>query len=508
MSHGWQDEHAGPSRWLPPALLAAAVLLSAWVVPALLRTADHERVQRRAAQAAERLATSTVLTDFNAAMRDIARVTEPSVVHVSVAAEARGRLGVRDYTQSGSGWVWDDQGHVVTNAHVVDGARNLEVQLNDGSLREATLIGMDLRTDIAVLQVSKEQLTPAARSAELPEQGDMVFAFGSPFEFRFSMSSGIVSGIGRSAGLAEVEYENFIQVDAAINPGNSGGPLVDVRGRVIGMNTAIATGRGSTIGAGQFAGIGLAIPMQIVENVVEQIIEHGTAAKGFLGVAVEDVEYAERLASRRGAPPMLAQVARHYTGQGAVVLRVTPDSPAQQAGIREGDVILSVGGRRIARREQVLSQVGTSRPGTLLPIELWRPGANAEGGERLQVHAELGTLDPAVSHAELMRLLRLLGLDDLKDARVGSGADAVRGAMVGRVVPGSPMDGRFPAGSIITAIDGQRVASVDDLVVRITRGAPGRLGIVGPDEATLSVVLPDGRRREVEMPMRVDAALP
>ncbi len=497
------EQPSRTTRLLPPALLIVGVALAAWTVPQLLRTADHERVSRVAEEAAARLANSTVLLDYNAAVRDIASMTEPSVVHVSVATEARGRLGTRDFTQSGSGWIWDSNGHVVTNAHVVDGATSIEVQLNDGSLRDAELLGLDLRTDIAVLRVDKDRLNHAERTLDLPVQGDLVFAFGSPFEFRFSMSSGIVSGIGRSAGLAEVEYENFIQVDAAINPGNSGGPLVDVRGRVIGMNTAIATGRGSTIGAGQFAGIGLAIPMHIVENVVEQIIEHGSVAKGFLGVGVQDVSMSVPLSRLRGMPPILSKVARNYKGEGAVITAVTKDGPASHAGILEGDVIVSVGGRRISRSEQVLSEIGTSRPGSKLPIEVWRPDPNSDSGERVQVEAELGTLDPAVTYVDLMRTLRQRGLDQMSDAR-----GSVRGVLVGKVDPESVLASKLPSGSIITAYDGLSVASVDDLVIRITRGSPARLRFVGPVSAVLSVVLPNGAHREVELPLRDSTLAP
>jgi S1-C subfamily serine protease len=490
----WHDDRpSAVARLLPVALLAVAIALAVWAIPALLRAANTERTRRAVADASERLGAGNVLREFNAALRDIAAATEPSVVHVSVAAEARGRLGTREYTQSGSGWVWDGRGHVVTNAHVVDGAGAVEVQLNDGSIRRATVQGLDLRTDIAVLRVDPADLHPAARSARTPEQGDLVFAFGSPFEYRFSMSSGIVSGVGRSAGIAEVEYENFIQVDAAINPGNSGGPLVDIEGRVIGMNTAIATGRGASLGAGQFAGIGLAIPMQIVENVVEQIIEHGSVAKGFLGVGVSEVGMSGFLA-QQGQGDVLGAVARLYRGEGAVVTRISPGSPAERAGLRIGDVIMSVGGRRIATREQVLSQVGTSRPGSLVALDVWRPVPGEERGERLQITAELATLDPTVNAEPLMDLLRRAGLERLSDAR-----GPVRGVLVGTVRDGSSLVERLPAGSVITAVDGQSVASLDDLMVRFIRNASTRVRLQGPTTVRFTVRLPNGAVRDVDV---------
>jgi serine protease Do len=497
MSDHWHHERpSATGRALPVVLLVVGLLAGVWAIPALLKAADEERTRRDVQEARDRLEGSTVLAEFNAALRDLARATEPSVVHVSVAAETRGRLGVRDYTQSGSGWVWDERGHVVTNAHVVDGASRLEVQLNDGSLRRADLVGMDLRTDIAVLRVDGQGLQPARRSTRLPEQGDMVFAFGSPFEFRFSMSSGIVSGIGRSAGLAEVEYENFIQVDAAINPGNSGGPLVDVGGHVIGMNTAIATGRGSTIGSGQFAGIGLAIPMQIVENVVEQIIEHGTVAKGFLGVGVTEVAGSGVL-ERQGLGDVFGVVSRHYAGEGTVVTRVSPESPAERAGLRVGDVIMSIGGRRITKREEVLSQVGTSRPGSELEMEIWRPDAEREAGERMRVKAELATLDATVNAGPFIQLLRDAGIDDLSDSR-----GPVRGVVIGTVSADSSLESTVPSGSIITALDGQAVGSLDDLMVRFIRNASTRVRLQGPLSVDLTVRVPNGAERVV--PLNLD----
>lgn len=221
------------------------------------------------AQSDELVVALPLLEQLNRANRAVARLVEPSVVHVSTVMTMQRRNFTGPYTSSGSGWIWDADGHIVTNAHVVEGSDRLQVQLFDGELRDAELVGLDLRSDIAVIKIATGGLHPSLRgdSATL-EQGDMVYAFGSPFDFRFSMSSGIVSGLGRTAGLADIDYENFIQTDAAINPGNSGGPLTDIRGRVVGMNTAIATGRGNGVGQGQFAGISLAIPMSMIESTV------------------------------------------------------------------------------------------------------------------------------------------------------------------------------------------------------------------------------------------------
>ena len=486
------------ARTLPAALLLVAMATSLWTIPALIRTAERVRTERDVEDARERLAATDVLAAYSRAARDVARAVEPAVVHVSVAGNAKGRLGARAFTQSGSGWVWDADGHVVTNAHVVDSADELEVQLHDGSLHGATLVGLDPRTDVAVLRVDAPGLLPARRSADLPSQGDLVFAFGSPFDFRFSVSSGIVSGIGRSAGLEEVEYESFIQVDAAINPGNSGGPLADIRGDVIGMNTAIATGRGSTVGSGQFAGIGLAIPMSIVENVVGQLIDHGTVSRGFLGVQMLDAQRLRMVGARD--PAIVAALAR-FPDDPAVVSSVTPGSPAEGAGLRPGDVIVSIGGRRIEVVDEVTSEIGTKRPGTALDLEVWRsePGADDDAARverRIPFRVTLATLDPSRAAGPIVQFVQRLGLAELADGTRG----ARRGVEVRRAQGAVAQD--IPAGSLIVALDGMRVASLDDLWIRLQRSAVGRVRLASEPSVLLTVVLPDGSERDVELALR------
>ena len=486
------------ARTLPAALLLVAMATSLWTIPALIRTAERVRTERDVEDARERLAATDVLAAYSRAARDVARAVEPAVVHVSVAGNAKGRLGARAFTQSGSGWVWDADGHVVTNAHVVDSADELEVQLHDGSLHGATLVGLDPRTDVAVLRVDAPGLLPARRSADLPSQGDLVFAFGSPFDFRFSVSSGIVSGIGRSAGLEEVEYESFIQVDAAINPGNSGGPLADIRGDVIGMNTAIATGRGSTVGSGQFAGIGLAIPMSIVENVVGQLIDHGTVSRGFLGVQMLDAQRLRMVGARD--PAIVAALAR-FPDDPAVVSSVTPGSPAEGAGLRPGDVIVSIGGRRIEVVDEVTSEIGTKRPGTALDLEVWRsePGADDDAARierRIPFRVTLATLDPSRAAGPIVQFAQRLGLAELADGSRGGR----RGVEVRRAQGAVAQD--VPPGSLIVAVDGMRVASLDDLWIRLQRSAVGRVRLASEPSVLLTIVRPDGSERDIELALR------
>jgi S1-C subfamily serine protease len=391
----------------------------------------------------------------------------------------------------------------VTNAHVIDGAQRIEVQLSGGDRVDARLVGQDLRTDIAVLQIPIAALQPARRSSKDPRQGDMVFAFGSPFDFRFSMSSGIVSGLGRTADLQDVDYENFIQTDAAINPGNSGGPLTDTQGLVVGMSTAIATGsgRGNALGQGQFAGIGLAIPISMIDNVVEQLIQRGEVEKGFLGVSGLDIA---DVRARRFRSPVLIAVADGFQGDGAVVGMVSPGSPAEQAGIRVGDVILSIGGQRVNNAAKLRTLIANRRPGERVPIEIWRatPGAEQPGrGERVEV--QMGRLDPETNMEGIAAALRGAGLARILTMNESEAAarkmEFRRGVLVASVDLDSTVAAEIPEGSIIVEVFGAPVGSVDDLYLRIDRGVPPTARRI---DIPLTVVRPDGTRVQLVVPLR------
>jgi serine protease Do len=407
------------------------------------------------------------------------------------------------YGSSGSGWIWDDAGHIVTNAHVVEGAERLQVQLFDGELREAELVGLDLRTDIAVIKVSAGGLRPSLRgdSAKI-EQGDLVYAFGSPFDFRFSMSSGIVSGLGRSAGLADIDYENFIQTDAAINPGNSGGPLTDIRGRVIGMNTAIATGRGNSVGQGQFAGIGLAIPMSMIESVVSQIIDSGEVRKGFLGVSVVSIDMARSLAARDSR---FEAVAEGFRGEGAVVGDVTPDSPASEAGFREGDVIVTIDGQKVTSEGSVPAVVSSRRPGETVKFGVWR-GDGEGGGKRIELSTKLAELDMSLRVGiDVPAIFERAGIAQFATATseraAKLGVPYRRGILIEDLREGSELDEMLDEGSVITAVFDQQVSSVDEFYTRLARVFPTGMR-VRRSEFPVTIAQPDGRIVQILLSVR------
>ncbi|MFZ9688787.1 MAG: trypsin-like peptidase domain-containing protein [Phycisphaerales bacterium] len=487
----------------PAAVVAASCVLVLWATPRIAQRTVDERAALQAEQSRQVLGRRNVLAEISEAQRELAQVVEPSVVFVESVLDGRG--GQR----SGSGWVFDAEGHVVTNAHVVAGAGRVTGQTSTGAVLEAEVVGLDLRTDIAVLLAAGEGLVAAERSQRTPLQGELVFAFGSPFDFRFSMSAGIVSGIGRTAGLSSIDYENFIQVDAAINPGNSGGPLCDVYGRVIGMNTAIATGRGATLGQGQFGGIGLAIPMEIIESIVGQVLERGIVEQGYLGVVTTPLRDLQARGARADpgteVPAPLKAAIEQCERDGLVVSHVAVGEAAERAGLDVGDVILEFNGRPVSTTESLTSLIATQRPGASARLVLWEPPGQ-DGVPMVREVAVVIGRRPAEADAEaLLAALRRAGVLDLtnatEDACAALGVPHRRGVLVEAIEQGSAAESALPEGSVIIAVEGQAVFGESDLYARLdrilSRAFPGSFRRV-----QFSVVLPDGRPQGVVIPVQ------
>ena len=257
----------------------------------------------------------------------------------------------------GSGVIVDaGNGYIVTNSHVIDKAEDIVVTLEDGQRFNAKVIGKDPDADIAVIQIDAERLTEIALGdSDNLRQGDFVVAIGNPFGLGQTVTSGIVSALGRS-GLGIESYEDFIQTDASINPGNSGGALVNLRGELIGINTAIYGSGGGNIG------IGFAIPVNMARQIISQLVEHGEVRRGRLGFVVQDLT------------PELAEAFGVARKKGVVVARVEAKSPAQKAGIRVGDVIIAVNGREVDNSAQVRNEIGLLRVGSEVEIEVLRDG--------------------------------------------------------------------------------------------------------------------------------------
>ena len=331
--------------------------------------------------AQHRLDEDDILERINQATRSIAEMVEPSVVYIEAALHGPGGRFARS---TGSGWVYSDKGFIVTNAHVVTRMDTINVQFSDGRLRSAQIVGVDPSTDIAVLKVSASGLVAAQRATKLPVfQGDRVFAFGSPFGFKFSMSEGIVSGLGRHAATGprgfSTGYTNYIQTDAAINPGNSGGPLVDIKGRVVGMNTAIVTSperstNGDSEVTGLSGGIGFAIPLETIESVATQLIEHGEVLKGFLGVSLIDTDqFTAEERQRFGLTE----------GFGVLINGVTKGLPAAQAGIKQDDLIIKIDGKDTPTSTVLRAAISNRTPGDYVVVTIKRDGEEKDFRVRL-----------------------------------------------------------------------------------------------------------------------------
>lgn len=496
--------HGFSSRWVPALLVMFLGLLVILLGPQLVRQIIHEREREVVLKASSRLVEDNILELINQASRNIALKVEPSVVHVSTSGNLRGSTGQRGFfTSSGSGWVYDVQGHVITNAHVVASADVIEIQFQNGERRSARFIGSDVRSDIAVLRVDPVRMHPAERSIETPEQGELVYAFGSPFDFRFSMSSGIVSGLGRSAGLAALDTENFIQIDAAVNPGNSGGPLCDVQGRVIGMNTAIATGRGNQIGEeGQFAGIALAIPTRMIELIVDQIIAGEEIVKGYLGVQM--VSIAPPVPAPTRLNSNLREVYDSFEGVGVLVTDVPSDGPAAQAGVMRGDVILSIDDIAVTEVDNVAAQVGFRLPGSTIMLQLWRWDRKSQESRRLTIDVTLGTMNPGVIYRESVRFLQLLGLSELATLTPALAAERGIPWVPGVLVLASASGSAIQAGEVIRSVSNESISSLEDLYTRLrtARTRSGRSFSGSNVPLLLGVSGPDGETRNIQISLR------
>ncbi len=259
----------------------------------------------------------------------------------------------------GTGMILDKQGHILTNLHVVKDVDEIKVQLPDKRSYEAKIVGSDAKTDVAILEM-KGAIPDGLPTVELGdsdalEDGNLVMAIGAPFGLTQTVTTGIISAKGRSdVGIAD--YEDFLQTDAPINPGNSGGPLINMRGEVIGMNSAIETN------VGQYSGVGFAIPVNMIKNMLPTLIKGGQITRGMIGISIQDVS------------KELAEQFHLSSGRGALISQVNKDSPAEKAGLKPGDVIVRFNGRGVADTGQLRNLVAAASPGTTASIVVVRNG--------------------------------------------------------------------------------------------------------------------------------------
>lgn len=344
---------------------------------------------------------------------------------------------------TGSGFIIDQDGSILTNAHVVDGADKVKVQLNNRKEYIADVVGVDKRSDIALLKIKSENtLTPATLgNSDDVQVGDWVLAIGSPFGFAETATKGIVSAIGRS--LPSGTYTPFIQTDAAINPGNSGGPLFNSKGEVIGINSQIYSRNGA------FNGLGFAIPINVAKNIAEQLKHGGKVQRGWLGIIIQSTD--QQLAESFGLDKP----------EGALISKVMPDSPAAEAALKEGDVILKFNGRSITKSADLPPLVAIAPIGKAAEIEILR------NGKKQSLTVTIGNLDeldePENGKATakgriLLRGMHLKSLDE--DSRNALEYDGKEGVLIEKVNPKSAASrSGLRAGDILIAIGNQPVTT-------------------------------------------------
>ncbi len=346
----------------------------------------------------------------------------------------------------GSGVIVNPDGYVLTNNHVVEGATDIEVALSDRRILKAKIIGTDPQTDVAVVKVDAKNLPVLVfGDSSGVRVGDVVLAAGDPFGIGQTFTMGIVSATGRG-GFGIEHYEDFIQTDAAINPGNSGGALVNVKGELIGINTAIISGGGGN------QGVGFAIPVNMARHVMDQIIKQGKVVRGWLGVAVQPVT------------PAIASGFGLKQASGALISEVTKDSPAQKAGLQRGDVVLELNGKPVTDSRDLSLKISEMSPGSTANLKVFRNGSQRDVAVKLgeapaNASAEKGNAPNGGSSA-----LQGLSVDRLTPdiaQQLGLPRDT-RGVVVSEVQPGSPADDAgLRQGDVIQEVNHKSVTDVD-----------------------------------------------
>ena len=354
---------------------------------------------------------------------------------------------------AGSGFIIDGTGYILTNAHVVDGADSVTVHLIDNREYEAQVVGMDERTDVALVKIDAKDLPVATLGdSDSVQVGDWVLAIGSPFGFSHTATKGIVSALGRS--LPEGTYVPFIQTDAAINPGNSGGPLFNSKGEVIAINSQIYSRSGA------FNGLGFSIPINVAKNIADQLKGGGKIQRGFLGIGLQRVD--QQLAKSFGMD----------TPRGALVTQVLKDSPAEKAGVKAGDVVLSFNGKPINKAQDLPPLVAMSDINKDAELVILRDGKEST------LAVTIGNLDDADGIASSGDKGTAWGMD-LKglssEERSALNFHEEGGVLVAKIAPQSAAEASgLRAGDIILAIAGEGVSSVEDVTAILRQAADSR----------------------------------
>ena len=346
------------------------------------------------------------------------------------------RPGPRQGMSQGSGFFVSDDGYVVTNNHVIEGGSKFTVILSDGKEHEASLVGADPRTDLAVLKIdAEEKFTYVDFGEKRPRIGDWVVAVGNPFGLGGTVTAGIISAHGREIGASR--YDDFIQIDAAVNKGNSGGPAFNLAGEVIGVNTAIFSPSGGNVG------IAFAIPAKLADEVVTDLIENGSVTRGWLGVQIQPMT------------PEIAESLGTEITEGAIVTEPQEGSPADDAGIEPGDVIVAVDGNSIKGPRELARAIAGFEPDSDVNLKIWRDGKEQDVKVRLgELEQETVAALPASAEGQARNMKRLgLRLQETSE-----------GLRILEVRPGSKAEERgIQRGDVIASVNGENVSDLKSL---------------------------------------------
>lgn len=375
----------------------------------------------------------------------------------------------------GSGFIFSDEGYILTNHHVVGDADKINVQLSDGREYDAKIVGSDPRSDVAIIKIEEAKdlpVLPLGDSDSL-EVGEWVMAVGNPFDLSHTLTVGIVSAKGRTS-VGITDYEDFIQTDAAINPGNSGGPLINLKGEAVGINSAIFSKSGG------YMGIGFAIPINMVKEIKDQLITAGKVSRGYLGVAIQDIT------------SELKETLDLKSAEGVLIADVSKDSPAEKAGLRRGDVVVEFDGQKVLNVGQFRNMVSLTPPGAEAKIVVIRDGKTTN------LLVELGSLEEgaqagSVPKKELMDKLGFSVQDVTEDLAQQFGYSKKEGVLISQVQPGSlAYLAGLRAGMIVLEVNRSSVNNSEEFYRALTESTKTEkaLLLVKDNQYSKYVVLP------------------
>ena len=474
------------SKWKNWKTSIGRMALSAVAIAALASLVTYETAKPMAARASVAAAAAPLddnsvgaLLSLDQAMETLAARVTPAIVNVAVTAKGKTDMAEQQQLPDdmqqffgqgfgqffgphgrpqpqiehgiGSGVIISPDGYIVTNNHVIDGAVDIRVTMSNRKTMKATLVGADSLTDLAVLKVDGGSLPsiPLGDSTAL-HPGQTVLAFGNPLGFRFTVTRGIVSALNRPNPYSDNARKpgEFIQTDAAINPGNSGGPLVNAHGEVVGINTFLVSSTGA------FSGMGFAIPAQIVKPTVDTLIRDGKVTHGYMGIGISDVT------------PENSKFFDVSDASGAVVTSVESGSPAAKGGLKIGDVITQLNGKKVTDAGELQMEVGQKTPGTAIKLEVVREGQSVSVPVTLEAMGSRDKQGNEVSENDHGKMHWGVGLGDITpDIREQLQAPKeLHGAVIEQVQPGSPADNAgLQRGDVIVQVNRHDVQSASDV---------------------------------------------